>query len=156
MSVPNDQELKDYKCERGKVTQCPPIAYVQYRYKKWLVEPDKLKIKLLRGDTFLVELMGDASNSETYMKWYYNYLRIIVERKSDVKVLAYADVLKRTVEDLKKPSKIPKRETEDQKAERELELADCKEKYASFYRTSPKFNGTVSLKTSITRTPGWD
>jgi hypothetical protein len=133
MSVPNDAELKDYECERGKVTQRPPIAYAQYRYKKWLVEPTKLKVKLLGGDTFLVELMGDASNAETYMKWYYNYLRIIVERKSDVKVLAYADALKRAVEDLKKPSKIPKRETEDQKAERELELAACQEKYEVAY-----------------------
>jgi hypothetical protein len=73
--------------------------------------------------------MGDASNAETYMKWYFNYLRIILERKSDVKVLACADALKRAVEDLKKPSKIPKRESEDQKAERELELAACQEKY---------------------------
>jgi hypothetical protein len=84
------------------------------------VEPDKLKVKLLGGDTFLVELMGDASNAETYMKWYFNYLRIVVERKSDLKVTACADALKRAIEDLKKPSKIPKRESEDQKAEREL------------------------------------
>ncbi len=68
MSVPNNQELKDYECKRGKVTQRPPISYAQYRYKNWLVEPDKLKVKLLRGDTFLVELMGGASNAETYMK----------------------------------------------------------------------------------------
>ncbi len=80
-----------------------------------------------------MELMGDASNAETYMKWYYNYLRIIVERKSDMKVLAYADVLKRTVEDLNKPSKIPMKEMGDQKAERELELAACKEKYQVAY-----------------------
>ncbi len=64
-----------------------------------------------------MELMGDASNAETYMKWYFNYLRIIVERKSDLKVLACADALKRAAEDLKKPSKIPKRELEDQKAQ---------------------------------------
>ncbi len=43
MSVPSDQDLKDYKCERGKVIQRPPISYAQYRYKKWLTEPDKLK-----------------------------------------------------------------------------------------------------------------
>ena len=49
MSVPNDQELKDYECERGKVTQWPPIEYAQYRYKKWLTEPDKIKTKLLGG-----------------------------------------------------------------------------------------------------------
>ncbi len=70
MSVPNNQDLKDYECKRGKITQRPPISYAQYRYKKWLVEPDKFKVKLLGGDTFLVELMGDASNAETYMKWY--------------------------------------------------------------------------------------
>jgi hypothetical protein len=133
MSVPNNQELKDYECERGKVTQRPPIAYAQYCYKKWLVEPEKLKVELFGGDTFLVELMGDASNAETYMKWYFNYLRIIVERKSDLKVLACADSLKRAAEDLKKPSKIPKREGEDQKAECELELAACKEKYNATY-----------------------
>ena len=74
MSVPSNQDLKDYKCKRGKVTQRPPIAYAQYRYKKWLTEPDKIKIKLLGGDTFQCELMGDASNTKTYMKWYFNYL----------------------------------------------------------------------------------
>jgi hypothetical protein len=96
--------------QKGKVTQRPPILYAQYHYKKWLVEPDKIKVKLLRGDTFLVELMGDTSNAETYMKWYFNYLRVIVERKSDLKLLACAKTLKRAIEDLKRPSKVPKRE----------------------------------------------
>ncbi len=56
-----------------------------------------------------------------------------MERKSGLKVLACADTLKRAIEDLKKPSKIPKRESEDQKAERELELAACNEKYDVMY-----------------------
>jgi hypothetical protein len=133
MSVPNNQDLKGYKCERGKVTQRPPISYLQYRYKKWLTEPDKITIKLLGGDTFQCKLMGDASNAETYMKWYFNYLRIIVEKKSDVKLLACSETLKRAIEDLKKPSKVPKREPEDQKAERELELATCKVKSEDAY-----------------------
>jgi hypothetical protein len=72
--------------------------------------------------------MGDASNAETYMKWYFNYLRIIVERKSNCKLLACSETLKRAIKDLKKPSRVPKRESEDQKAERELELAACQEK----------------------------
>ncbi len=80
-----------------------------------------------------MELMGDASNAETYMKWYFNYLRIIAERKSDLRVLACADALKRAAEDLRNPSKIPKREAEDQKAERKLELAACNEKYEVAY-----------------------
>jgi hypothetical protein len=72
--------------------------------------------------------MGDTSNAETYMKWYFNYLRVIVERKSDMKLLACSETLKRAIEDLKKPSKVPTRESEDQKADRELELAVCKVK----------------------------
>ena len=92
--------------QKGKGHTAPPIAYAQYRYKKWLTEPDKIKIKLLGGDTFQCELMGDASNVETYMKWYFNYLMIIVERKSIVKLLACSETLKRATEDLKKPSKV--------------------------------------------------
>ncbi len=106
---------------------------MQYRYKKWLTEPDKINIKLLGGDTFQCELMGDASNAETYMKWYFIYLRIIVERKSNCKLLACSKTLKRAIKDLKKPSKVPKRESEDQKAERELELAACQAKSDDAY-----------------------
>ena len=45
--------------------------------------------------------MGDASNAETYMKWYFNYLRVIVEKKFDEKLLACSETLKRAIEDLK-------------------------------------------------------
>jgi hypothetical protein len=97
MSVPSDQDLKDYECKRGKVTKRPPISYAQYHYKKWLTEPDKIKIKLLRGDTFQCDLMGDASNAETYMKWYFNYLRVIVEKKFNKKLLACSKTRKRVI-----------------------------------------------------------
>ena len=42
MSVPSLDELKNCKCERGKVTQRPPIAYAQYKYKPWIAEPNKI------------------------------------------------------------------------------------------------------------------
>ena len=61
----------------------------------------KIKIKLLGGDTFQCDLMGDASNAKTYMKWYFNYLRVIVEKKFDEKLLACSETLKRAIEDLK-------------------------------------------------------
>ena len=86
-------------------------------YKKWLTEPDKIKIKLLGGDIFQCDLMGDASNAETYMKWYFNYLWVIVEKKFDKKLLACTETLKRALEDLKKPSNNPKRESTDQAAQ---------------------------------------
>jgi hypothetical protein len=77
--------------------------------------------------------MGDASNSETYMKWYYNYLWVIVKKKFDEKLLACSKTLKGALEDLKKPSKVPKRESAEQKAEHKLELAACKLKSAEAY-----------------------
>ena len=54
--------------------------------------------------------MGDTSNAKTYMKWYFNYIRVIVEKKFDKKLLACTKTIKRALEDLKKPSKVPKRE----------------------------------------------
>ncbi len=53
---------------------------------------------------------------------------MIVEKKFDEKLLACTETLKRALEDLKKPSKVPKRESADQAAERKLELATCKVK----------------------------
>jgi hypothetical protein len=55
--------------------------------------------------------MGDASNAEIYMKWYFSYLRVIVEKKFNENLLACSETLKSALEDLKKPSKVPKRES---------------------------------------------
>ena len=141
MSVPSNRDLKDYECERGKVMQQPPIPYAQYKYKPWLTEPDKIKIKLLEGDTFQCNLMGDASNSKTYMKWYYNYLRVIVKKKFDEKLLACSETLKGALEDLKKPSKVLKRESAEQKAEHKLELAACEVKSTEAFTEHAKVIG---------------
>ena len=67
--------------QKEKGHAATPISYAQYRYKKWLTEPTKIKIKLLGGDQFQCDLMGDASNAKTYMKWYYTYSRVVVKKK---------------------------------------------------------------------------
>jgi hypothetical protein len=85
--------------------------------------------------------MGDASNYKTDMKWYYNYLRVIVKKKFDEKLLACSETLKGALEDLKKPSKVPKREAVEQKAERKLELAASKLKSAEAYAKHAKTIG---------------
>jgi hypothetical protein len=82
--------------------------------------------------------MADASNAKTYMKWYFNDLRVIVEKKFDEKLLACSETLKGAIEDLKKPSKVPKRESADQVAERKLELAACKVKSDAAYAKHAK------------------
>jgi hypothetical protein len=75
------------------------------------------------------------------MKWYFNYLRVIVEKKFNKELLACTETLKRAIEDLKKPSKVPKRESADQAAKRELELAACKVKSDAAYAEHAKAIG---------------
>ncbi len=81
MSVIGPEDIKDADCERGRVTQQPPIAYAQYKYPKWLSEPDSVKVRLPQGDQYVCKLMSDASNAETYLKWYQTYLRVLGEKE---------------------------------------------------------------------------
>ncbi len=65
MSVAGPEDIKDGDCERGRVTQRPPISYAQYKYPKWLTELDSVKVKLPQGDQYTCDLMHDASNAKT-------------------------------------------------------------------------------------------
>ncbi len=70
------ENITDADCERGRVTQRPPISYAQYKYPKWLTEPDTVKVRLPKGDQYVCDLMHDASNAKMYLKWYQTYLRV--------------------------------------------------------------------------------
>ncbi len=68
ISVVGLDDVKDGDCERGKVTQRPPISYTQFKYPKWITKPDSIKVRLPKGDQFTCDLMNDASNTETNLK----------------------------------------------------------------------------------------
>ena len=74
MSVVGLDDVKDGDCERGKVTQQPPISYVQFKYPKWITKPASIKVRLPKGDQFTCDLMNDASNTKRYLKWVQNYI----------------------------------------------------------------------------------
>jgi hypothetical protein len=81
MSVIGLDKVKDGNCERGKVTQRPPISYTQFKYPKWISEPDSIKVKLPGGNQYTCDLMNDASgNTETYLKWVQVYERVLGEK----------------------------------------------------------------------------
>ena len=69
MSVVGLDDVKDGDCERGKVTQRPPISYAQFNYPKSITKLDSIKVRLPKGNQFTCDLMNDASNTETYLKW---------------------------------------------------------------------------------------
>ncbi len=81
MSVIGPEDIKDGDCKRGRVTQQPPISYAQYKYPKWLKEPASVKVKLPQGDQYTCDLMHDASNAKTYLKWFQTYLCVLGEKE---------------------------------------------------------------------------
>jgi len=126
MSVSAPDSMTDQDCERGRVTQRPPISYAQFKYTKWVTEPDTVKVKLPTGDQYVCDLMHDASNAETYLKWYQTYLRVLDMQKLCIPLDVATQGFKKLQEDVKKLLKTPKRETPEEKVTRENKLSIAK------------------------------
>ena len=130
MSVVGLDEVKDGNCERGKFTQRPSISYVQFKYPKWISKPDSNKVKLPGSDSYTCDLMNDASNTETYLKWVQVYARVLGKKNLCVPLDIATVECKKLLKDMKKFLKVPKKETPENKVIRELEVAATKVKLA--------------------------
>ncbi len=128
MSVIGPDDIKDKDCECGRVTQRPPISYAQFKYPKWLTEPDSVKVRLPKGDQYTCDLMNDASNAKTYLKWIQVYLCVLGKKNLCVPLDVATVDRKKLLEDFKKFSKAPKWEVTENKVTREVELAAKKVK----------------------------
>jgi hypothetical protein len=127
MSVIGSDDVKDGDWERRKVTQRPPISYAQFKYPKWITEPDSIiKVRLPKGCQFTCDLMNDASNTETYLKWVQVYIRVLGKKNLRVPLDVATLERKKLLKDLKKFLKVPKREATENKVTRELEVAATK------------------------------
>ncbi len=128
MSVVGSNDIKDGDCERGRVTQQPPISYAQFKYPKWITKPDSVKVRLPKGDQYTCDLMNNASNAETHLKWIQVYF-CVLGKKNLRALLDIATVdCKKLLKDFKKFSKVPKKEVMVNKVMREVELATTKVK----------------------------
>ena len=128
MSVVRLDDVKDGDCERGRVTQRPPISYAQFKYPLWVTEPNTIKIKLPGGDQFTCDLMNDADNAETYLKWIQVYDHVLGKKNLRANLDVATKEQKKLLKEMKKFLKIPKRETPENKVARELEVAATKVK----------------------------
>jgi hypothetical protein len=132
MSVIGPEDIKDADCKCGRVTQQPlsPTRSTRIPSGSQSTEPDSVKVKLPQGNQYTCNLMHDASNAETYLKWFQTYLRILGKKE----LCALLDVAtverKKLLEEFKKFSKAPKKELGENKAVREVELAATKLKLA--------------------------
>ena len=109
MSVIGSDNVKDQGCKSRKVNQRPPICYAQFRYKQWVIEPNQIKIKLPGGDQFTCDLMHDAGNSETYLKWIQIYDCILGKKKLREKLDVATESFVKVFKEMKKFLKVPKR-----------------------------------------------
>jgi hypothetical protein len=123
MSVVGSDDVKDGDCERGKVTQRPPISYAQFKYPKWITEPDSIKVRLPKGNQFTCDLMNNTNNTETYLKWVQVNIHILGKKNLRVPLNVATMDCKKLLEDMKKFLKVPKREAAENKVTRELEVA---------------------------------
>jgi hypothetical protein len=130
MSVVGSDEVKEGDCECGKVTQRPLISYAQFKYPKWITEPDSIKVKLPGGDQYTCDLMNNASNTETYLKWVQVYEHVLGKKNLRVPLDVATVERKKLLEDIKKFLKVPKKETPENKVIWELEVAATKVKLA--------------------------
>ena len=130
MSVLGSDDIKDGDCERGKVTQRPPISYARFKYPKWISEPDNITVKLPGSDQFTCHLMNNACNTETYLKWIQVYDRVLGEKNLRGPLDDATAERKKLHEEMKKFLKVPKKETPENKVTRELEVSVTKVKLA--------------------------
>ncbi len=128
MRVVGSDDIKDGDYERGKVTQRPPISYAQFKYPKWITEPNSVKVRLPKSDHFTCDLMNNAINTETYLKWIQVYICVLGKKNLRVSLGVATVDQKKLLEDLKKFLKVPKREATENKVTRELEVAATKVK----------------------------
>ena len=128
MSLVGLDDVKDGDCKCGKVTQRPPISYAQFKYPRWITKPDNVKIKLPGGDQFICDLMNNASNTETYLKWVQIYHCVLGKKNLRANLNVATGERKKLHEEMKKSLKVPKREAPELKVVQELEVAATKVK----------------------------
>jgi hypothetical protein len=128
MSIIGPEDIKDADCEHGRVTQRPPISYAQYKYPKWLTEPDNVKVKVPQGNQYTCNLMHDTSNAETYLKWFQTYLSVLGKKELRAPLDTATVERKKLLEEFKKFAKAPKKEVAENKVTRKEALAATKMK----------------------------
>ena len=148
----------------GKSLKGPPLATrnssTHTGSLNWIIS----KSSYHGGDQFTCDLMNNASNTETYLKWVQVYNRVLGEKNLCANPDVATGECKKLHKEMKTFLKVPKREAPGLKVLLELE-----EKRAQYTRSlsgpvmtcstncswmTPKFNGTALLRRSMKWTPG--
>jgi len=117
-SILTSVELNDSECERGHVTQRPPIPYaISKAGLVMMTTRGTVKIKMTEGE-HKHAILGDGADGEEYIKHLMSFDHLMEKKEywADLAEAAKAD-LKASLT-LKKHSKVPKGECDPDKAVR--------------------------------------
>jgi hypothetical protein len=107
-------ELSDADCEKGQVTQRPPIAYAQSKSSTALVlvsSRDNIKMKTPKGESKQT-LLGDGADGEEYVKHLMSFNRYSEKLGYEADLEAAAKVTLIAYQSLKKAVKVQSGEKE--------------------------------------------
>ncbi len=79
-----------------------------------------------QGNQYTCDLMHDASNAETYLKWFQTYLHVLGKKELRAPLDAATVEQRKLLEEFEKFSKAPKKEVAENKVKQEVELAATK------------------------------
>jgi hypothetical protein len=125
-STPTSHELSGAECEKGQVTQQPPILYTVSK-NGLLVSTSRetIKVKTPKGESKQT-LLGDRADREEYVKHLMSFFRFMEKRRYEADLEAAMKVTLSTTTALKKLAKAQTREKDPAKAKRLTEVEAAK------------------------------
>ncbi len=100
-------ELNDAECEKGHVTQRPPIPYATSKAESTMkASRETIKMKTSEGEV-KVAVLGDSPGGEEYLQHLNVFLRMLVRKKLADDLLKCTNAVVSAAASVRKHSKVP-------------------------------------------------
>jgi hypothetical protein len=118
MSFTPTSELNDPECEKGHVTQRPPIPYATSKAESTMkASRETIKMKTSEGEV-KVAVLGDSPGAEEYLLHLNAFLRMLVRNKLADDLLKCTKAVVSAAASVRKHSKVPNGERAQEMADR--------------------------------------
>jgi hypothetical protein len=116
-SIPST-ELTDQECEKGQLTQRPPIPYATSKVETILkASRETVKMKTPEGEVKMA-VLGDSPSAEEYLQHLNTFQRMLARQKSEEELTKLSKAVVTTKALMRKLARIPSTETEPETSKR--------------------------------------
>ena len=127
MSSTPTSELNDAECEKGHVTQRPPIPYAPSKMESIMkASRETIKMKTSEGEV-KVAVLGDSPGAEEYLQYLNTFTRMLVRKKLADDLTKCTKAVMSAAAAVRKFLKVPNGEKTSEKAERLILLEPAKQ-----------------------------